>query len=270
MNDWLLIPKLKPESSHRLVCFPYAGGTAATYIRWADWLPDSVELIAVQPPGRSSHIHVPPCLTMNALVRGAHKALESYLSDKPYSIFGHSLGARVAFELVKRLERTGCALPSHLYVSASRAPHLTTLRNPSFTLPDEMFLDKMRRMGGMPDSILRDPEQLALYLPSLRADFRIVDTYRGKVSQVPVPIHCFYSRDDEHIDVEDALAWIDYSRCGFSSEEVGGGHFYVNDCAEFWRAFTNTLEQRIREAGSCPSSGRARNEVKSATGAVRP
>ncbi len=180
---------------------------------------------------------------MNQMVRGIHKALQPYLDGKPFSILGHSLGARVAFELVKRLQRSGEALPRRLYVSASRAPHLATLRNPTSTLPDEMFLEKMRQMGGMPESILADPEQVALYLPSLRADFRIVDTYRTRVTQVPVPIHCIYSREDEHIDPDDALAWAAYSGKGFASQEVAGGHFYINDRSDFWDGFASTLDR---------------------------
>src|SRR5215471_749362 len=122
-TDWFIRPQPKLAPAARLICLPYAGGSAATYVPWAKSLPPRVELIALQPPGRGSRMAESPHARMEALVAELMRAFPM-LTDRPYVLFGHSLGSRVAFEVTLQCQLEGITLPVRLVASGSRAPYL--------------------------------------------------------------------------------------------------------------------------------------------------
>src|SRR3990167_6680763 len=122
-NHWMVIPKLLEKAKIRMFCLPYAGGGISTYIKWAENLPDWVELCIIQSPGRSSRLLEPPCVTMDALVENISFEIK-HLLDIPYVIFGHSLGSRVGYELIRSLLAKGFREPYLFFASAGNAPHI--------------------------------------------------------------------------------------------------------------------------------------------------
>src|SRR5262245_32711610 len=126
-RPWLIGARPDPRARLRLFCFPSAGGGASAYAPWAELLPAGVELCRVQLPGRESRFVEPAAGSLDELLPRVHAALRPFF-DVPFSLFGHSMGALLAFELTLRLRAAGERLPASLYPSGHRAPHMPLRR----------------------------------------------------------------------------------------------------------------------------------------------
>src|SRR4051794_36920377 len=113
-SPWFVVPTPRPDARRRLFCLPHAGGGAAAFRRWADGMAAAVEVVAVQPPGRETRFREPPFTDWRSLVVSLADALPA---DRPFALFGHSLGALLAFELARELRRRGGPPPDHLFVA---------------------------------------------------------------------------------------------------------------------------------------------------------
>ena len=120
-SKWFLIRKPKPDAAFRLFCFPYAGGSAASYAAWDDLLPDSIELVAIQPPGRANRMDEDLLTSVGQMAQHVAEAIPPLL-DRPYMIYGHSLGSAVSFELLHALKERELPLPFKYICGARRAP----------------------------------------------------------------------------------------------------------------------------------------------------
>src|SRR5262245_18323382 len=194
MNNegWLRTARPNPKAKLRLFCFPYAGASAILFRDWADRVPKDVEICAVQLPGRENRRREMLYTQVGPLVDSLMAPLATRL-DIPFAFFGHSLGALVAFLSARQLRDQRHCLPAHLLVSARSAPQSPKRKEPFHVLPQEMLIQRLRRLGGMPDSILAYQELLEYFIPILRADFQVNETY--EYSQEPAlacPITAFY------------------------------------------------------------------------------
>src|SRR4051794_9820785 len=163
MGEWIGYPVPRPDAATRLICLPPAGGGAASFGGWADAMPPAVELGIVRLPGRESRFREPLFDRMGPLVDALADAVESHL-DRPFALFGHSFGARVAFELTRCLRRRGGPRPVLLCVSACAAPQLLR-RERVHDLPHHAFVEKLRTLGGTPPEVFAQPELLEVLLP---------------------------------------------------------------------------------------------------------
>ncbi len=227
-SAWLVVPKPNPAARLRLICLPYAGGNAATYASWPQWLVSEVELIAVQLPGRVSRMADTAFSNMQELVTALHSEIHCCL-DKPYLLFGHSLGSRLGFELLKSLERDGCRLPAHFIASGGAPAHVPLREAPMHQLDDAAFIESLRRIGGTPEAILQSEELMALLLPTLRSDFKVAETRQEPVKR---PVDCalslFAGDDDNTVLLEDMYAWRDCFQRGGEFSAFPGGHMFVD------------------------------------------
>jgi medium-chain acyl-[acyl-carrier-protein] hydrolase len=225
-NPWLVRAKLNPEAKLRLFCLPHAGGGASVFRDWWRFLPSSVEVCAVQLPGREARFREAPFSRLSPLVEALATNLQPYL-DRPYALFGHSMGALVGFELARHWRRNG-PLPAHLFVSARRAPQLAMTEKPSYALPDEDFLASLRRFGGAVDPILDNPELLEVVMPALRADFAVVETYAyADEPRLDVPITAFGGQADPVVLPEHLEAWRMQTTAAFRLRMMPGDHFFL-------------------------------------------
>jgi medium-chain acyl-[acyl-carrier-protein] hydrolase len=161
---------------------------------------------------------------VNALAHG----IVSY-ADRPFVFLGHSMGALVAFELACKLREDGPYTPSHLFVSARRAPHFLPAGARLHKLPDCELMAELRRLNGTAPPILNDEHLMRLLLPIVRADFEVCETYTYDNSRRPLncPITAFAGLDDPHLGPDEMEAWRDYSTSSFDLLKFPGDHFFL-------------------------------------------
>jgi pyochelin biosynthesis protein PchC len=215
------------EPTPRLVCFPHAGGAATYFFPVSRTLAPEIEVLAVQYPGRQDRRTEKPIDSIAELASLVVGELRPWL-DRPTAFFGHSMGATLAFEVARRLEREGHQLTA-LFASGRRAPSQT--RDERYhTLPDDQLLAEIRSLAGTDAGLLQDDEIIRMILPAVRADYRAAETYRYPPgTDVSCPIHALTGDKDPKVTVEETLAWQEHTSAAFQLHVYPGAHFYLND-----------------------------------------
>ena len=233
------------RAQRRLYCLPFAGGGPSTYRLWPKRLPSDVEVVVVVLPGRDPRTRaaggVAPPGTMAELVAPSLDVIIEMQasSPMPFSIFGHSMGALVAYELTVELERVAetsgdpdtCPVPEHLFVSGRRPPDELHDGERIHDLADEPFLDAMQRhYGGVPDVVRKEPELLALFLPGLRADVHVFESYAPLTDRrVRCPVRVYGGATDRRPRPELLPGWQRAAERAISVRTFPGDHFYLNE-----------------------------------------
>jgi len=243
-SDWFIRPQPKLAPAARLICLPYAGGSAATYVPWAKSLPREVELVALQPPGRGSRMAETPHTQMAPLVADLMRVFPR-ITDRPYVLFGHSLGSRVAFEVTLQCQLKGLPLPARLVASGSRAPYLTKPEPVIYDLPDAQFIEQLRVLDGTPEEVLNNSELIQWLLPLLRADFRIADTYLAPRTPINCPLTVLAGTEDETVSPPEVEGWRDLTSRECDIHWVTGGHFFVERNREWVLEKLNALVSEL-------------------------
>ncbi|MEE1803258.1 thioesterase II family protein [Streptomyces sp. NPDC101062] len=230
-----------PPSGPRLFCFPNAGAGAASFATWRGLAPAGMTVCPVQPPGRAERFRETPYDRLDTLLDGLTEALRTQFTGV-YALYGHSVGALVAFELARRLRRAGARPPVHLFVSGRAAPQLPDGRKQLRDLPTGELLDEVAAMGGTPPEVLREESLMAALLPLLRADFAVNETYAYREEPpLDLPLTVFGGRDDPRAREAELLAWESLTTADFDIRLFPGGHFFINDAA-------NVLLQRMAKS----------------------
>ena len=225
--EWLAVERRLGAVEVQLVTFPYAGGSASVYRSWSEWLPPAVELCLALLPGRERRIGEPAFERIDALVAEFAGTLPATL-DRPYVLFGHSMGATVAYELTREIERRGGRAPAGLIVSGQRAPHCAEDSPRIHDLPDGEFVDAIRRLGGTPPEVFEHVDLVELLLPLLRADFSAVETHSWSPGPpLEIPIAVFTGESDDVVEAGDAAAWSEQTTAWSVVETFPGSHFFV-------------------------------------------
>lgn len=218
----------QPSQGERLLCFPYAGGNPYLFREWPAHLGEAAEVLAVQAPGKGARMLEPPCTTVAELVEGLIAAIEPTLSQRPFSFFGHSNGALVAFELACQLQRRGLPMPRHLFLSGSPAPWTRTRDRNYADMPEDEFVQVLRDLQGTPEEVLGDRELLKVVLPGLRADFALGDHYRFTHATPLDMAATLIHGDDDSFGVERTLAWQQQLARPSHLHRLPGGHFFLH------------------------------------------
>lgn len=217
-----------PAARARLLCFPYAGGGSVEVRQWtAPAKAQGVDVVPVQLPGRETRIAEAPFRVMAPLVEAMTPSVRTVL-DRPYAVFGHSMGALIAYAFVRKLRRVGAALPTHLFLSQRRAPHVPERLAPLHPLPEPEFVRGLQqRYGALPPELLARPEVLAMFLPTMRADFCLFETWVcPEEPPLPVPITVLAGDDDATLLPGDLEGWERHTTGPFALRRFPGGHFY--------------------------------------------
>ena len=247
-GTWFQCRKPNPDAPLRLLCFPYAGGGVSVYRVWPDRLPPEIEVWAIQLPGRDGRLREPIPADAQTLAGALAEGLGP-LMDRPFACFGHSMGALLAFEFARALRRRGQAGPTQLLVSARRAPQLARHELPLHTLPEPQFIEMLRqRYNGIPAAILAEPELMQLFMPMLRADFKLIECYEYQAEgPLDCPIAAYGGVQDPLVPPADLAAWQLQTNGAFGLELFPGGHFYLQEAqVPLLAALARELLQRSR------------------------
>lgn len=231
-SRWFACPSPSPRAKLRLFCFPYGGGGATIYHSWARYLPETIEVVAIQPPGRENRIGEAPYRRVAPMIEDMAVEILPLL-DKPFVFFGHSMGALLAYELAACLRRQHgpSKLPLHLYASSHFAPQIPRTSR-TFEMSDADFQEQVRFLNGTPREVLASRELMELVLPTLRADFELCETYEWKPQP---PLECTitaYAGLQEGEYTQEFRAWSEQTSAGFQMRMFPGDHFYLNSARE--------------------------------------
>lgn len=211
------------DATALLFCFPYAVGSAASYRAWgrlSELL--NVDVLAVELPGRGSRIGEPPRLRVPEVAAELDRVI-----DRPYAVFGHSLGARLGFEVCRRLRDLGRAEPLRLFVSGTPGPRLPRIGSGDSTLPDPEFIARINRLGGTPTEVLATPELRALFLPLIRSDFAWDDDYSYRSGPpLTCPVTAFAGSADPEAPADLMRHWRAETTGEFRLRRITGDHFF--------------------------------------------
>jgi medium-chain acyl-[acyl-carrier-protein] hydrolase len=232
-NRWFQYNVPRPNARLRLFCFPYAGGGANIYRTWVARAPTSIDVLPIQLPGRFTRLGEAAHTDLNTLVTRLADELAGEFTHS-FALFGHSMGALIAFELTRTLVRRGARLPRRLFVSARKAPHVPDPRRILHDLPEAEFLKELTRLQGTPPEVLAHPELRALALPLLRADFQLCETYQYVPSApLGVPITSFAGVRDEDCPPDQVAAWRELTESDFQPHTCDGDHFFIHQVGDF-------------------------------------
>jgi surfactin synthase thioesterase subunit len=211
----------------RLVCFPHAGCGASVFHGWAERLPESIELVAVQYPGRQDRSHEEPIAELGTLAAEVATAVRS-LFDRPVAFFGHSLGATVAFEVARLLQPRFPTPLARFIVSARKPPAESATNGYDFNQDDDLR-HYLARLGNAAGLMLRDEGLWQLLVPALRADLLMSQRYRyAGGAPLTCPITLIAAEDDHSCPIEQVRGWSSYTIGASETRVVPGDHYYVD------------------------------------------
>lgn len=230
-NGWL-VRQLVHAPRMRLFCFSYAGGSAANYYSWQAGLDPSIEICAVQLPGRGARFGEPPLRSLEQAVQALSQVIAG-LDDLPFAFFGHSLGGLLAFELARYCQRHGRVMPERLIVSGTVAPRGRRLARNLHELSDADLIAALRQYNGVPTAVLDEPELMALMLPTVRADFAMVAGYSyHSEARMDLPICVFGGDRDPHVPFQDLALWQEETNDTIGLYAFAGDHFFIQSARD--------------------------------------
>jgi len=215
----------------RLYCLPYAGGNASIFQAWKRDLDHRVELYPVGLAGRGSRLGEALSASIQEAAQDAFSGLRSEFDRFEYALFGHSMGALIAFELARIISHSNVKQPAHIFFSGREAPHISANGSPKYHLmPEDEFREEILKMGGTPPEIFQNRQLRELFVPILRNDFRITENYALGAGDVRFdnPISVLVGEDEDY-SREEITGWRGYSSAACDIRSFKGGHFFIKD-----------------------------------------
>jgi medium-chain acyl-[acyl-carrier-protein] hydrolase len=232
-QDWVVCPKPRPSAAVQLFCFPNAGAGGSAYRGWADGCHPELEVTWVLFSGRDGRMGEKPYTNIHELVPVLVDAIQASV-NRNFVFYGHSLGAKIAFEAARELRRRGQAGPSHLFVGACHAPQLPLPYPAVHLLEEGPFIQEMQtRYSRIPIQVIEEPELRTLLIGVLKADMRLVETYDYRPE---LPLDCaitaFGGSTDNTVDRSAIEAWKHQTRSNFQLHIVPGDHFFLQSARD--------------------------------------
>lgn len=242
----------RPDATVRLYCLPFSGGSAEAYRPWAEELPPWVQLRAVQLPGRRARAGEPALTSVGQVVSAVADAMELEPTELPYGLFGHSMGALLAFELARELRRRDVPQPLLVGVAGWPAPDTglphVPITGPLTPLTDEQFIEVMGGMGAISRQALADPEELERTVRPMRTDFALIEAYTYREGPaLASPLGVFSGSEDPLTPLEKLHGWAQQTTGAVRVRRYDGGHFFLFDhVPAMVKAYTEDLERLAR------------------------
>lgn len=227
-SSWLNTISKNDKAPLTLICFPYAGGSSQIFQQWRESVFPNISVYSVQLPGRPGNMNEVLNYDLQHVVTSITDALLPLLNQE-YVFFGHSLGAKIAFEVATSLEKNENKPPSCFIASGSAAPSHINTRAPIHHLPDALFSEALKALGGTPDIILDNEELMTFFRPILRADFRLAETYQINNDKLGCQSYVLYGRDDSTVSLQGVKQWEQHFSQKTVFYEMDGGHFFIDE-----------------------------------------
>ncbi len=227
----------------KIFCIPYAGGSAVMYYKWKNYFPNDIELYPVELAGRGKRFGEPYYDTLLDAVEDVYKQIKNYLDETPYFLFGHSMGSLIAYELYYKLKEQNKQLPCHIFFSAIKPPHIRKNEAKKYTLPDEEFKEEIIKLGGTKEELFNNQALVKIFLPLLKADYRIVEMYQyqSREEKIECNLTMLGGKEDAKATAEDLMQWGSYTKKTSRFYEFEGGHFFIqNQIEEITRIIKET------------------------------
>jgi len=213
----------------KLLCIPYAGEMGAVYYKWRKFADYNIEIIPIEMKGRGKRSQEPFDSSVKEVVQDILLQIGDSIFEGRYAIFGHSMGSIIAFELVHELQKKMFPLPMHIFFSGCMPPENMIREKKICDIPDKEFKNEIIRLGGVPKEVRDNDEIFSLFLPILRADYKVVDEY--VYSRHKEKIHCnisvFYGEKDYTCSGDLLLDWKKYTDYDMNVYSFFGGHFFI-------------------------------------------
>lgn len=240
------------EAATQLLCLPHAGGSASYFFGVAKALSPEIDVLAVQYPGRQDRLREPGIPSIHELADRLVEAIKP-LTGRPMALFGHSLGASLAFELAVRLQDVGVT-PTGLFASGRRAPHRNRLER-AHLADDAGLVAAVRELGGTESALFDDPDVLAMVLPAIRNDYTAAETYTYRPSpKLRCPVVALIGDADPKVSLDEAQDWAEHTESDFELVSYSGDHFYLNqhfpDILRRIRAHAGAVSPAIRSGAA--------------------
>lgn len=244
LSKWFITSDhIESENMSRLFCFPYSGGGASIYHKWSKCLPADIAISALQLPGHESRIAENLITDLNLLIEILVNEIKPYI-NKPYVFFGHSLGALISFELARKLRKMNLPLPKCLIVSGRAAPHTPSKNGIIHNLAHHEFIAKLKEYNGLPEAILQNQELLSLFLPIIRADFKLSEDHKYiEDDPLPIPIIALIGQEDSNVVIENVALWQKHTTKNFEEYVLPGDHFFIK--SEF-KTILNIIKDAVK------------------------
>lgn len=229
VSEWFVPFEPPSTASRRVFVFPHAGSSVAPFRKWYDVIDRQIDLRVVQIPGSGGRLKEPGFTKMPELIEALTAQIQS-LMNVPYVFFGHSLGALIAFETCRALSRSGARSCDHLIVAGFRAPQIPRQTPLTYTLSDELFLEKMKTSRMTPPVIFSRPGLVNLFLPPMKRNCELGETYRyDGGSALEVPVTALSGANDDSVTREEVDAWREITSGPATFRELSGDHFFIHD-----------------------------------------
>lgn len=200
------------------------------YLKWKKLLDSDIELCPIELKGRGKRFK-----------EGFYKEFDECVNDiydqvikkgfDEYAIFGHSMGCAIAFELIKKLKKNGYEQPLYAFFSARYPPHINKKKNIDYlNIDDSKLVEEILKYGGTDREVLETGELLQLFLPILRSDFNVHESYEYKADSYKFnfDIAVFHGIKDLYVNEEEMAAWKGYTNKEFRMYTYNDGHFFIN------------------------------------------
>lgn len=228
-----------------LFCFPFAGGSSTYYMRWQKYLHPGIDLKIIELSGRGNRITEPLYEEFEELIDDVYMKIRNQLLEKPYALFGHSMGSLITYELTRVIQQKDNNLPVHLFCSGRNSPNKKSITS-MHKLPDEEFKNEVLLLGGTPKEVLAWEELMEIFMPILKSDFKIVENYEHRFiygnEKVRVPMTILNGIQDQLIDIKELEEWREFSTEQCSFHLFNDDHFFINKhVGDITKIINNTL-----------------------------
>ncbi len=226
----------------KLLCVPYAGATSMNYLQWKKYFDSDIQLIPLDPPGRGRRITEDCAQSIDEAIEDMVSQIHHLLSpDEDYAFYGHSMGSLLIYEILHSLKNTAFNTPAHVFLSGRNPPQYPIPLRISH-LNDPEFIKEILKYGGTPEGFFENKQLADLFLPILRADYKMVEDYvYMEKEKLPIGITYFYSSEDAGISLTWINRWRELITGDFNMYTFKGGHFFIFEHAKEISSIMNNV-----------------------------